>query len=141
MDSDQAEMEAMNRWTLAAYLYVAALAATLVVFVEGCSGQRSDASVAAGPPPTPVRVEAVRLERVAPSLVVPGVVEAESRIELAFRVGGFIARFAVEEGERVEAGDVIAELDLADLERASAEAPVVTLASLTTMGGLSPLAV
>lgn len=108
----------MRLWTLAAYLYIIALAACLAVLVEGCSGQASDASVGAGPPPTPVRVETVARERVVPTLVVPGIVEAESRIELAFRVEGFVARFAVEEGERVEAGDLIAELDLADLERA-----------------------
>lgn len=63
----------MNRWILAAYLYVAALAVTLALFVDGCCGQRPDASVVAGPPLAPARVETVLLEPAAPALVVPRV--------------------------------------------------------------------
>ena len=72
-----------------------------------------------------MRVETVAAERVVPRLVVPGIVEAKSRIELGFRVSGFVARFGVEEGDRVEAGAVIAELDASDLERElrAAQAP------------------
>ncbi len=66
---------------------------------------------------TAVRVEAVEPRPLAPSLSVSGVVEAQAHIDLAFRVTGFVERFEVDEGDRVEAGDVLAELDLADFER------------------------
>ncbi len=68
-------------------------------------------------PPLAVRTLVVAPEPVAPALVMPGVVEADARIELSFRVTGYVERFHVEEGDRVEAGQVLAELDLADLER------------------------
>ena len=83
-------------------------------------GACSDPPSAATPderPPTPVRVEIVESRRFADSTVVPGIVEARVRISLAFRVGGLITRFHVDEGDRVEEGAVIAELDLEDLER------------------------
>lgn len=88
----------------------------LLVFLAGCGPEAEP--VAWSRPATPVRVEAVRQQSFAPVLVTPGIVEAEARIELAFRVGGLLARFLVDEGDRVEAGDPIAELDRVDLERA-----------------------
>ena len=59
----------------------------------------------------------VQPEPVTPTLVVPGIVEADARIELSFRVTGYVERFHVDEGDRVEAGQVLAVLDQADLER------------------------
>jgi len=64
-----------------------------------------------------VRVERAAARAVAPSISVPGLVEPKSRVALAFRVTGFIERYAVEEGDRVDAGDVLAELDADDFER------------------------
>ncbi len=66
---------------------------------------------------TAVSVEELAVRPVTPVLVVPGVVEARARIELAFRVAGFVERFHVEEGDRVEAGAILAELDADDLAR------------------------
>lgn len=84
----------------------------------GCGSQTSDASRIPARPPTPVRVERVSEREFAPSWVVPGIVEAEVRISLGFRVAGEISHFAAEEGDRVEMGDVIAVLELEGLERA-----------------------
>jgi RND family efflux transporter MFP subunit len=66
---------------------------------------------------TAVRVEPVVPQALAPSLSISGVVEAQAHVDLAFRVTGFVERFEVDEGDRVEVGDVLAELDLADFER------------------------
>ncbi len=79
----------------------------------------SNASLAPAPRrEIPVQVEVVHPQQISQSLIVPGIVQPESRIELGFRVDGFIARFPVDKGDRVAAGDLLAELDLADLERA-----------------------
>lgn len=64
-----------------------------------------------------VRLESVARREVQPALRVPGLVEAKARIELAFRVTGFVERFHVDEGDQVREGDVLAELDAADFER------------------------
>ena len=102
---------------------MALLAASVGVFgVAGFFALKDEASDVSLAPAShreiPVQVEVVRPRQISRSLILPGIVKPESRIELGFRVDGFLARFAVDEGERVEAGDVIAELDLADLERA-----------------------
>jgi RND family efflux transporter MFP subunit len=68
-------------------------------------------------PATAVELERVERRQVTPALRVPGLVEAKSRIELAFRVTGFVERFEVDEGDTVARGDVLAVLDRADFER------------------------
>lgn len=95
---------------------LAATAASLMLAAPlGACGP--EAPRAASRPATPVVVERVRSERFAPALVVPGIVEAETRAALAFRVGGTVARFLVEEAERVETGAPLAVLELDELER------------------------
>ena len=64
-----------------------------------------------------MRVETIESASILSSTIVPAVVEARTRISLAFRVNGFIAKFHVDEGDRVAIGDLLAELDLSDLER------------------------
>lgn len=72
---------------------------------------------AAARPARAVSLESVALRSVRERVVVPGVVEARSRAELAFEVSGRVVIVDVDEGDRVEAGARIAELDLDDLTR------------------------
>jgi len=83
------------------------------VVCAGCNGDFADAIVRSAGPAIPVHVETVAAERSTPTLVLPAIVHAKSSRSLAFRVRGRIARFRVGEGDRVETGDVIAELDSA----------------------------
>jgi membrane fusion protein (multidrug efflux system) len=78
-----------------------------------CNGDFADAISRSAGPAIPVHVETIADERSTPTLVLPAIVHAISSRSLAFRVHGRIARFRVTEGDRVEAGDVIAELDSA----------------------------
>jgi RND family efflux transporter MFP subunit len=87
------------------------------VVCTSCNGDFTDAVARSSRRAIPVHVETVAAEHSIPTLVVPGIVEARSSRSLAFRVGGRIARFYVAEGDRVEKGDAIAELDLPELER------------------------
>lgn len=89
----------------------------LYVATVGCGSRVSDAATTLERPPTPVHVDTVTAQAYEDTLVLPGLVEPETRIALGFRIDGFVARFDVDEGDRVEAGTVIAELDLADLDR------------------------
>jgi RND family efflux transporter MFP subunit len=59
----------------------------------------------------PVHVEVVTAESSIPVLVVLGAVESDSSRLLAFRFEGRVARVRVAEGDRVAAGDIIAEFD------------------------------
>jgi len=84
--------------------------------VAACEGDLTAAFLPPDRNPIPVHVETVSLARSRPALVIPGVVEAKSTRTLGFRASGRIARFHVEQGARVAAGDAIAEFDLAQLE-------------------------
>jgi RND family efflux transporter MFP subunit len=92
--------------------------ATAIGLLAACGcDDRSALAEDSQEPATAVELERVHARDVAPALRVPGLVEAHSRIELAFRVTGFVERFEVDEGDRVRAGDVLAVLDRADFER------------------------
>jgi HlyD family secretion protein len=94
---------ATARWRLIRGLHVALLSALLV---QGCRFPWQDA---------------------APSdtLVLSGTVDAR-QVDLSFQAGGRIARLLVDEGQAVQPGQPVAELDPADLqlgaERARAQA-------------------
>ena len=49
----------------------------------------------------------------------------QSRVNLTFRMAGRVARILVEEGEPVQTGEVLAELEIADLEPQMAQAQAI----------------
>jgi HlyD family secretion protein len=51
-----------------------------------------------------------------------GSIAPEARLELSFKSAGRVAEILVEEGEKVEAGEVLARLDTTDLEHAVRQA-------------------
>lgn len=65
----------------------------------------------------PVEIEILRLQSFTSWVHVSGLVEAEARMALSFRIDGTIERYHVEEGDHVEAGEVIAELQSRDYAR------------------------
>lgn len=71
---------------------------------------------AAGEAPRPVRVQTVALIQVRPVLTVSGTVQPRTQADLAFRVGGKVASRPVEVGDHVRAGQLLAQLDPADLQ-------------------------
>ncbi len=76
---------------------------------------------------TPVRVASARLGPGAPPIDTRGKIAAAKEMQLSFKTGGFIARIHVREGERVQRGQLLAELALDEIEAQTAQA--VALAS------------
>jgi multidrug efflux system membrane fusion protein len=101
-------------------LLAAALAAAAI---GGCS---SKSSMALEPAATPVRVRTVEEQRQLAGAHYSGTVEAATRVDLAFRVGGYISALAsvgspgaihkVQEGDWVKAGTVLAVVRESDYE-------------------------
>jgi membrane fusion protein, multidrug efflux system len=87
--------------------------ATLALALAGCD-KPSVATPAA--PPTPVRVEAVRLEPASQVQRHAAVVRPRVEADIGFRVGGKVIKRFVDVGARVEAGTELARLDPADLD-------------------------
>ncbi len=91
---------------------MALLAVTLVV--AGCKRQETQA----GPPPVPaVRTIEVRAEAPSARRVLPGVLLAAEEARVSFPVGGRLVDAPLREGEEFSAGQIIARLDPADLNR------------------------
>ncbi len=70
------------------------------------------------PQPRPVRVAEI-VDRPAASVALAGDVRARYESKLGFRVGGKIVRRAVNVGDRIRAGQLVAELDPADYRLAT----------------------
>lgn len=68
------------------------------------------------PPPRPVKSVEVSASYGERMRTFPGFAKADVRAELAFRVSGTVQRMHVDDGDVVEAGDLIAELDPVDFE-------------------------
>lgn len=80
----------------------------------------------APPPPAShtVRVATVQRQAVPREYTVPGSVISDERVQLSSRISGFIKTLAAREGDRVRVGDVLVQIDAADvagaIERAGA---------------------
>lgn len=73
-------------------------------FARGQGGQ-------GGPPPANVTIDEVRLETLTKRRAVTGEIRTRLTSDLATQVDGLLVELRVEEGDRVEAGQVIARLD------------------------------
>lgn len=64
----------------------------------------------------PVRVARPEFRRALPPIELTGTLGAKEEVPLAFKIGGVVTRVAVEAGQAVQAGDVLAELSLAEID-------------------------
>ena len=98
----------------------------LAMLVAGCEQLPGDVLVTPTSIPTPVPLpKAVhRVERgdIVDSVTLLGMVDSLRRVNLSFRIGGRLNVFYVEPGEVVEAGQVLAELDVGFLPHELAKA-------------------
>ena len=99
----------MSRVAIRAALIPALLVAT------ACGGADA-APAAADAARIPVRVVRPESRRTMPPIVLTGTLGAKEEIPLAFKIGGVVARVAVEAGQSVGEGQVLAELSLAEID-------------------------
>lgn len=92
----------------------------LLLALEGCG--RSEAVLPPADAPVPVRVADVPRESLSTPIHGTGLLGPKDEITLGFKVGGVIARVAVDEGDVVRRGDVLASLELREIEAAVARA-------------------
>ncbi|MEM6384269.1 MAG: efflux RND transporter periplasmic adaptor subunit [Pseudomonadota bacterium] len=126
--------------TVTATVFV--VAGGLIVGGSGILADRADAVVGPDPAPVPtVRAMTIRpQDSYTVTRTFQGQVEPAQTVQLGFQQPGEIDRIAVDEGDRVQAGDLLASLDtrILDAERARLEASrraleaQVELAALTT---------
>lgn len=72
--------------------------------------------------PIPVRIVAPQLRTAEPAIVFTGTLGAKEEIPLGFKIGGVVATVAVDAGDRVSAGQLLAALSLTEIEASVAAA-------------------
>jgi len=82
-----------------------------LLWLTGCGHPAAEA-----PPVTPVRVGPATRGPAQPPLYASGVLVPRDELRLAFKVGGIVRSIAVHAGDRVKAGQVLAELDRTEVE-------------------------
>ena len=88
----------------------------------------------AAKPPRAVRLHAVTLSAQARTVGVAGVLAAQEEVSLGMQVGGSLGTLAVDIGDAVDAGTVLAELDLRDFELERDRAAAVLQAAHARLG-------
>jgi membrane fusion protein, multidrug efflux system len=96
-------------WALALLAVAAALAAPKLMNADRAGAQAAAAAVK--PPPPAVRVHLVAPERLAETLISPGTLVANERIEVVSENAGLVSRIDMDEGARVAAGDLLVKID------------------------------
>ena len=90
-----------------------ALVLACALFTAACSQGKPPSAAAAA---TPVATAVATAGPDHPALVLHGAVGARDELRLGFKVGGVVARIAVEAGDAVHAGEVLAELEPAEVD-------------------------
>jgi len=112
--------EIWNRVTVGKAVLLIVLGAVLLVPLAGCSGQ-ADAKATTDAEPIYVEVHMGDIEDI---ITATGDVAAEKTAALNFEMGGSVTEVAVEEGDEVQAGQVLARLDDGDLQDAVERAKI-----------------
>ena len=85
----------------------------VLLVVAGCSTKAQPAQTL---PSTPVRTATVTHEERALPIRTSGRLAPKTEMQLSFKTGGLIDRFFVDEGSRVRAGQLLARLDMAEID-------------------------
>src|SRR5215510_8283715 len=92
-----------------------------VVALASCAPSAA-APNAAEPPPTPVHVAPVERVHRARPVHATGVLASKSEVRASFKVGGLVREVAVDEGDTVRAGQVLARLTTTEIDAGVAQA-------------------
>ena len=88
--------------------------------VAGCT--RGGAATRPAEEPVPVHVAPIAVDRVALPVTATGTLGPKEDVSLSFKIGGVVAQVFVDEGQAVASGQVLATLDLGEIDPAVAGA-------------------
>jgi multidrug efflux system membrane fusion protein len=91
------------------------IVAAFALVLAGCANVEADAK-SATPTAVPVRTAIVTVRSLTPRILATGVLGGKEEVPLSFKIGGIVARVLVDGGERVRAGQLLAELAPAEIQ-------------------------
>lgn len=92
------------------------LLSLLALPINACTNSKAATPVVKAP--VAVRVGPVRVERMASPIGATGTLAPKDGVDLSFKVGGVVARVLAEDGARVRKGQLLAALDLGEIDPA-----------------------
>ncbi|MGH7554397.1 MAG: efflux RND transporter periplasmic adaptor subunit [Longimicrobiales bacterium] len=92
------------------------LVLTTTAFVSSCHRAEAQRGAMGEAPVVPVRVAQVIEDTTMQPIEAVGVLEPKEQVQLSFKVGGVVASVKVDEGQSVHAGQVLALLDLREID-------------------------
>jgi len=90
--------------------------------VAACSTGEARETATQEPVSVPVRAEGVTRQLVARPIAASGTFGPKDEVALSFKIGGVVSRVDVDEGDEVRAGDLLASLDLSEIDAQLARA-------------------
>ncbi|WP_224995267.1 efflux RND transporter periplasmic adaptor subunit [Cesiribacter sp. SM1] len=89
--------------------------AAAVVLLQACGSAESSTPIPAANAPIPVAVTAIQQEEIVQPIVVSGQFTTDDETTLSFKTGGVVSRVLVKEGDFVKKGQLLATLDLTEI--------------------------
>lgn len=111
----------MKRFT---YLSLIIIALAVMVYLVACKASATEKKATAVTDTIPVKVQLLQQEVFQQAITVSGQFTTDDEALLAFKTGGVISRIYVKEGDPVKRGQVLATLDLTEMNAAVQQATI-----------------
>ncbi|AHM60330.1 RND family efflux transporter MFP subunit [Flammeovirgaceae bacterium 311] len=89
--------------------------AVVAVLLQACGSAESSTPIPAANSPIPVTVTAIQQQEIIQPVVVSGQFTTDDETTLSFKTGGVVSRVLVKEGDYVKKGQLLATLDLTEI--------------------------
>jgi len=126
-------------WALGAIALAGVAAASVVAAPRSSADAPRAAPPRAAPPPLPVQVHVLQSESYAPTLTGPGELIANEAVDISADLARKVVEVKVEDGQRVDKGQVLFVLDARDLEAQLARLRVQVRFARTSLGRYASL--
>lgn len=93
--------------------FVSLTLAVLIVSLTACSDQHEMQTETA---PVPVKVEQVALQKISLPIITSGILQPLTQMKLSFKTGGIIEQIQVDEGSKVNKGQLLARLNMREID-------------------------
>lgn len=96
--------------------YLLLLSLLFISVFQACKNETKSASKVNTEVALPVSIHTISIKNTADAIEASGILSSKSEIKLAFKTGGMIKNIYVKEGQFVKAGQLLAELDMSEID-------------------------
>ncbi len=97
---------------------------SIIVFLSACGSKKTDSKTQNTDEILPVQIAPIETKFISDEVKSSGMLSSKSETKLAFKTGGLIKHIYVQEGQYVKAGQLLAELDLSEIDASVSQAQI-----------------